>query len=122
VNAPEGSNCGDGIVGEGGHQPEHEGEKRGRCHELPGRNTGSTGDNEFVAPRQVEEARHRADQDAERQQALAELRHAEQGDLRDQTGCHAGDIAGPSHLLDEIDQRRQPENADEDRQRRAEKA
>ena len=50
--------------------------------ELPGRHAGGARDHEFEAARQREIAGHRADQHAERHEALEHQRQAEEGNLR----------------------------------------
>ena len=69
-----------------------------------------------------EVARHRADQHAERHDALGDLRHAVERGLGHQQRRDIRDVAGAPHHLDIVEQRDQRENADEHQQHRAQEA
>src|SRR4029079_1420215 len=56
-------------------------------------------------------AGHRADQDTERQNALGDLRDAEQRDLGDQQRRDVGRVRQPAHLFDVVEQDDQHEDA-----------
>ena len=77
---------------------------------------------QLVPPRQAEIAGHRADQDAERQDPLGDLRHAEERGLGDHQAETFGHVASAPHHLDVVDQHDQHEHAEEHRDQRAEEA
>ena len=95
----------------------------GRRDELPGRHAGRARHHEFEPPRQAEIAGHRADQHAERQDALRDLRHAVQRDLGDQ---QRGDVRRRRPMrrimLDVVEQDDQREDAEQHRDQRGEEA
>ncbi len=109
---------GDRIVDRGRDNADAERhEQRGR-DELPGRHASRAGDHEFEPPRQAEIAGHRADQRAERQDALGDLRNAEQRGLGDLDGRDVRRIRQPTHHLDVVDQDDQREHAEQHRDQR----
>ena len=65
---------------------------------------GRAGDDQLQSPRQVEVTRHRTDKNAEREDAFDYLRHAINRRFRDECHRRVGNIAGPTHHFDVIDQ------------------
>ena len=82
---------GDRIVNGGGDDADAERDHDGRRGELPSRHARRARHHELEPPRQAEKARHRADQHAERQDPLGDLRHAKQRNLGDEQRGYASD-------------------------------
>ena len=113
---------GDRIVDRGGDDADAERHEHGRSDELPCRHARGARDDELEPPRQAEIARHRADQRAERQHALGDLRHAEQGRLRHLQRGDVRRVGEPAHHLDVVEQDHQREHAGQHRDQRGEKS
>ena len=94
----------------------------GRRDELPSRHSGRAGDNELEPARQIEEARHRADQHCERHQALGDLGNAKERGLGNRPGRNIGNLRGAPHQLDVVDQDYEHEHPDEYGERGAEES
>ena len=90
------------IVDKGREQPEQKCDDHRRCGEFPGRHAGGARHHELVSPRQVEIAGHRADQRAERHDALRDDRHAEERQLQITENAVALSFAGcAAHQFDQ---------------------
>ena len=111
---------GDRIVNGGGDDADAKRDHDGRRGELPGRHSGRARHHQFEPPRQAEKTGHRADQHAERQNPLADLRHAKQRNLRDQQRRDVRNVADAPHLLDVVEQDDQREDAEQHRDQRGE--
>ena len=109
---------GDRVVDGGRKCADGERRDQRRRDELPGRHAGGARDHELEPPRQAEEARHRADQDAERQDALGDLRHAIERRLGDQQRGRVRHVGEPPHHLEVVDQDDQREHAGKHRDQR----
>ena len=113
---------GDRIIDRGQCDTDQGGDDDGGRDELPGRNAGGARDRELQAPRQIQVAEHRADEDGERHHAFGDEGHPKNRDLRDDESRDVLDVRGAPQQLKKVDHRGQHQGASEHGKNRREEA
>ncbi len=78
-------------------------DRHGRSQELPDRHAGGACHQQLELAGEIEEHRHRAEEDAERQHLLRDRRRAQKRQEGHLGGGDAGDVAGAAQQLHEVD-------------------
>ena len=109
------------VVNRHGHNPDEQGGERRRRNELPNRHAGGAGDDQFKLPGEVDEGRHRSEENGEGQDHLGGRRNPHRRHQRDGRRAGLRIVAGAPQHLDENHDEHQAENRKKDRQNRAHK-